>query len=610
MKNIQQKKKAILFGGTDGHGITMTAISERALKCQGYDVETICRYPDKTLSLPLTIDPTECGTGIPEYFWAFTFTNWDYSLLGPGDIIMIVDIPLPIPQQISEFSAAEKGVEKIRQLCSDNKRVILIDHHKHALTHYGKAIDAGAELQFSLGPVKYTHFGIPDDYTLFWGSIGAVCDRDPSTLPIEPEETDVFAMLELQALWLDKAKLDLNKTGNPLDIIRNDDRQSVTSDLSLESQIYAFDKAVTFVPELGKLGLKKLDAACAKNNTPYGVGIGINRENQHYIVVINYWKLDSIPVALKLHKWRDIAGHDSAVTIPMKNRQSAEKNAKKIIAILNSNGIGTPGQKNKDPDVIDYLVGAIEKSHSDIPVWLTIHGWPHIETVFANTQLLGTLMNCSKADQTILNWSALFHDLGNGANQYAKECSLNEEYTKDNKTVRKFHHLLTVDILKCWRKKGFCKAGNLGNELITDDDFQTICELCFRHRKDSEKHMDPAKERLCSLLRIADALDKTKSRARKNDSGDPASKVLKNLAIQNTPDSWESIKNWEGQLAIETIRLHITQKNKQNHIVFEFLVTDRQKAGFMIEDFKKELKTLDKNIATWDVKTVLIPLFN
>jgi len=609
-----RRKKAILFGGTDGHGITMTAISERALKCQGYDVETICHFHKGELSVPLTIPPTECGTGSTEFFWAFTFPHWDYSSLEAGDIVIVVDLPLPIQDQILDFSAADTGIKKIVDLCSEKKiRVILIDHHKHALTHYGKAIEGGAELLFSLGPVRYSHYGLPDDYTLFWGSIGAICDRDSTMLPVEKEEEVLFSELEHRALWLDAAKKNINDLDepekDPLVMIRNDNRNIPSQVKFGPMPEFFIIRQVAYIPELGRGGFKKLDAACRRTGTPYGVGLGKDKSGK-YLLAINYWKMNSTPVALKLHAWRKLPGHDSAIKFAIPDSEDAEKTAKKVIGILNSGKIEGSDTLKTNPDVIDYLVSANEKSRSDIPTWLTIHGWPHIETVFANAQLLGTLMNCPSDDQVLLNWSALFHDLGNGAKQYEKECQLNKDYIKDNKDVRKYHHQLTVDILTSWRKRGFCKTNDAGKEIITDNDFLTICEMCFRHRKNSKKHPDPRIEKLCSLLRIADALDKTKSRARTNDNGEPSSKVLKDLAFKNTPDSWESVKNWEGQLAIETIRLYISQKNKQNHITFEFLVTDRQKAAFIIEDFKKELETLDRNIATWDVRTIVIPLFN
>ena len=609
------RKKAILFGGTDGHGITMTAISERALKCQGYDVETICHFHKGDLAIPLTIPPTECGTGSTEFFWGFTFPHWDYSSLEAGDIVVVVDLPLPLQDQILDFSAADTGIKKIVDLCSEKKiRVILIDHHKHALTHYGKAIDGGAELLFSLGPVRYSHYGIPDDYTLFWGSIGAICDRDTTMLPVEKEEVALFSELEHHALWLDNAKTEINNPDepekDPIMIIRTDNRMIPNPEKTGVLPACCVIDQVTYMPELGRGGFKNLDAASQRAGTPYGVGLGKDRFGKQYLLAINYWKMNSTPVALKLHAWRKLPGHDSAIKFAIPDSEDAEKTAQQVIGILNSGKIEGSDTLKTNPDVIDYLVSANEKSRSGIPSWLTLHGWPHIETVFANAQLLGTLMNCSSHDQDLLNWSALFHDLGNGAKQYENECHLNPEYIKDNKTVRKYHHQLTVDILTCWRKQGFCKANKTEKDLISENDFLTICELCFRHRKNSKKHPDPRIEKLCSLLRIADALDKTKSRARTNDIGEPSSKILADLVFENTPDSRESIKNWEGQLAIETIRLHISQKNKQNHITFEFLVTDREKAAFIIEDFKKELESFDRNIATWDIRTIVIPLFN
>ena len=72
-------------------------------------------------------------------------------------------------------------------------------------------------------------------------------------------------------------------------------------------------------------------------------------------------------------------------------------------------------------------------------------------------------------------------------------------------------------------------------------------------------------------------------------------------------EAQDSIDNWEGQRAIESIRLRIVKKNSQNHIVFEFLVTDTDKADFMIRDFCVEMAPLVGKIHSWCIDVVKIP---
>ena len=136
--------------------------------------------------------------------------------------------------------------------------------------------------------------------------------------------------------------------------------------------------------------------------------------------------------------------------------------------------------------------------------------------------------------------------------------------------------------------------------IIADEDLTTISELCEKHRKRAAPPEDPRKKQLCALLRIADALDKTKSRARRNDEGMTASQVIEECRRQN---NLESIRHWEGQMAIESIRLHLISE----HIIFEFLVTDREKAKFIINDFKEELAPLDTIIPPWEIRITDVP---
>ena len=593
METVNKKKKALLFGGTDGHGITMTVISEKNLSTK-YTVERVCRY-QRTLpqgnNIPRDALPKDCGTSSPEFFWGSTFLTYDYIHLERGDLVVVVDIPLPLKQRLG-FSAAEDAIRKIRELTDREIRVILIDHHKRAITHYGNAIKSGAELIFSIGAEQYCHYGRPDEFSRFWGARGAICDRDTSMLPVEDDEITPFQHMEQDAAWLDKEKENLEQL--ILKIMRDDRHIPSMSVTSEDSEVHPSKGNVSYIEKLKpSTGFKQLDGACAVNHTSYGVGIVTDCTA---VLVINYWKTEmfndwkkrTLPVALKLPRYLGTAGHDTALVISLDSSdcRKAKERMHEIIEVLNSDRIEKTEWLVSEADAIDYFAQVFRT----IPIAynLTMHGWNHVETVIANTQLLGSISNLPNHEQTLLNWSALFHDIGNGAYASRDEYGLDVESEKE---ARDKHEHYTVQILRKMQENG------LFENLIPEQDFDIICEICAKHRKKTDLPKDPHVRELCSLLRLADALDKTKSRARQNDNGLRYSEVKKMLEQEK---NFKSIQHWEGQRAIDSIRLQISR----NHIIFEFLVTDREKADFIIDDFKKELEPLTEIIPPWEINVI------
>ena len=61
----------------------------------------------------------------------------------------------------------------------------------------------------------------------------------------------------------------------------------------------------------------------------------------------------------------------------------------------------------------------------------------------------------------------------------------------------------------------------------------------------------------------------------------------------------EPTLHWEGQRAIESIRMHLSK----DRIIFDFIVTDEKKAQFIIDDFRQELIPLGKIIPKYEVRT-------
>jgi hypothetical protein len=603
-------KKAMLFGGTDGHGITMTAISYRNLIKEGYEIDPdlnkICKFVKGLPRSKREVSkedierkcPEGCGTGSPEFFWGHTFLQEEFD---DPDLALIVVVDIPLPLQVNlNYSAADEAIKKIKDLCAKKIRVVLVDHHKRAITHYGKAIDAGAELLFSIGSEQYCHYGLPDEYSFFWGSRGAICDRDSSQLPLEKDEFCPFSVKEHDADWLDIEKKNLQAL---LKKILEDDRfipgvsePQMDIDYCVQGSVAAVKRLNPDNDEKTMGGFKQLDYLCSRTKSAYGVGINDKGTTIH---VINYWKINSLPVALLLSQYRDESfGHDTGVVIAFNERdpENITKKFEEIIDRLNSQKIIRSDTGNSEADAIGYISHVFH----DVPIatHLTKHGWNHVETVLANARLLGYLSNLNDKDQAILNWSALFHDLGNAAMSYKDKYNLK---VTDHQEARDKHEEYTVQILHGMQEEGMFSG------VIPGKDLEEITDLCLRHRKKRELPENQRLMKLCVLLRIADALDKTKSRARENDAGDLYSKVRKKLLCD---ENIVSIMHWEGQRAIESIRLNITK----SRIVFEFFVSDKEKAQFIICDFKEELAPLQnrsvEGIPTLEVKVFPVPLLS
>lgn len=596
---MTHKKKAIVFGGTDGHGATMTIISEKNLIEDGYCVETGCQF--KSLKREQNLKKgdllVDSGTGSPEFFWGSTFLHYDYSRLKQGDVVVVVDIPLPIRQNLA-FSAADEGIKKIHELTGRGIRVLLFDHHKRAITHYGDAIAHGAEVIFSLAAEPFCHYGVPDEFSLFWGRIGAICDRDPSMLPVETDEEAHFEEMERYAAWVDQWKRDLTCLIGRIRYDQQTFPEGYPSPIPLPQ--CRVDGSICIVERLHiKDAFKQLDSLCAENGTHYGIGI---TNDCSAILAINYWKtlkpvpkrrIQALPIAVHLSEYRTPAGHDTAITLHRddKDCEKAKSELNDILDLLKGKLIKQPKTLPGSADTIDYIASIFQEIPT--PFYLTIHGWFHVETVMDNTKVLGMLSSLSDKEQKLLNLGALFHDIGNGAMELQQEYNLT---VKDDDEAREKHEEYTVEILKKMKEKG------LFDNLLDDDEFDIVTTLCYCHRKKNPLPEDPAVSKLCSLLRIADALDKTKNRARYNDDGVPYSEFKKDLKEKKP----ESIPHWEGQLDIEAIRLHVTV----DRIIFEFIIHDWSKSGFMIDDFMKELIPLQGIIPPWSIRVTWLPEIN
>ena len=534
----------------------MTAITERNLSREGYQVETILKHyrgtSDKNENYcedeGWVTDPAIC-------FWRYTFNNYDFSSYSEGDCITVVDIPIPEPDSRYSKYNSEDTINLIRTLCERGIRVILVDHHKMAFTYYGAAIRAGAEVLLSPS-AQTSHYGLPDSYSLRWGKVGAISDCDTSVLPVSEEEEQIAGYLDgavredaLAAFYAIKS-----------------DNISLLKRIPFPSpDKYEAKTNLVFIPELAKeWGYKQLSELCKKNKKPYGVGI----QDKKVIIAITYWKLDSLPVAFRLGLTR-FRGHGEAVNIDY-----SEEKLKTVLSIL-------------DAEPIEYLPNSILNTlqpedfyqfvssfmhHVKIPYFLTMHGWKHIEHVISLGRAFGSIFELSADEQQILDWACLLHDVGNGATTV---------FGISDEKARECHHVYSYQMIRAWADSGLFRG------IIEEEVVKKVADLCFRHRRLMPLPGDERLALICLILRLSDSLDADERRAKTNDNNELYEDIKKRI----TEAKPESIPHWEGNRAIKTIRLHIYK----GEIAIECLVTDEDKARFLVCELIDEVNKLHSN---------------
>ena len=309
-------KRAVLFGHTDSHGVTMTAISLRNLLREGYRVITHCKYVTIQKANSWEDLPPDCGTSQPRFFWGQTIVNWDFSQLEKNDIVVTVDIPLPVNEGTQAIfkDATDRGLLKIKQLIERGIKVFIIDHHEVSKELYSKAREIGANVIFSQSAVT-THYGIHDEYAEKWGRIGAISDRDILVLPVTEEE-------EMLSEGLDGAvRIQRNKIQEIIELFVEGNEEKIknyllqfTGKIPNPQRLEIFDKVVYAGVVDPSFGFKQLEIACKKTEKPYAVGINLSRGAA--IVIVTYWK-SKVPPAAERLKLTNYIGHPTAPVIPL-----------------------------------------------------------------------------------------------------------------------------------------------------------------------------------------------------------------------------------------------------------------------------------------------------
>lgn len=334
-----------------------------------------------------------------------------------------------------------------------------------------------------------------------------------------------------------------------------------------------------------RFGFKQLDLACRRTGVPYGVGLNLSRGGA--VVIVTYWKAQALPAALKLGLTSFI-GHPSAPVIPVfstgqpatpEEAAATEAKAREIIERLNAEEPQGPNGNaggNSGAGLYAHVASFLRKVR--IPFFLTEHGWGHVERVVAHARSLGSLFGLSEAQQRILDWAALFHDVGNGASSVYPELGLSDE------EARKRHEEYSARMIREWSAQGLFEG------LVTPEETELVARLALAHRKTRPLPEDRQERLLTVILRVADGIDIDARRAQKNDQG-----VFYEEIWDLPPDSRP---HWEGHRAIAALRLIATKPR----LVFEVLVDEarREAASFQVAELTRELSVLTE-FCDWEI---------
>lgn len=543
--------KAMVLSGTDGHGAVMGVISLLHLQAEGYEVELFCKYPE---------------TSRPSQFWGQTFLGM--GLFG-YNLVVVTDIPLPEPDGYFP-NAVSDGIARMKALVEQGVRMVIIDHHRVAETHYGRAREAGAEVVVT-SSASTCFYGKPTEFSEKWGRFGAICDLDDAVLPVTEGE-------ELIAAGLDTGvRTNMTET---LEAIRNDNVSYFAEKAGVPDVpgTVSIKRSVAVASELtGEWAFKQLSRICQETGCEYAVGL--NFERGAAVHAVTFWKSNILPVALKLGMARFI-GHGAAIVIPVginlptpdEDKAKAESLMMELVDKLNAAEPTGNGNGGEPSSLFGYVSAFMRRVH--VPFFLTLHGWGHVQHVIGNARSLGSLFGLNEAEQSILDWAALFHDVGNGATTI---------YGVDEKEARDRHHEFSAQMISEWQKKG------LFHGILSDEVVETVADLCLRHRKKMPLPENPGTRLLCVILRVADGMDIDARRGQRNDEG----KFFEELDLPE-----DSIPHWEGHRAIEALRLVAC-----SGLTFEIVVINREKAAFQVAEITKELAPLTE-FCNWEVQVV------
>ena len=231
--------------------------------------------------------------------------------------------------------------------------------------------------------------------------------------------------------------------------------------------------------------------------------------------------------------------------------------------------------------------------------YYTDHGPKHVRRVLDYIKRLSGVLDKSSAsveqidrkltdeDKELLNSAAKFHDVGRGLNEGKNHATLSAKAVRENKSLP-----------------------------LNEKERETVANLCQLHSKTDTKAVygtddlnklaekgivDKRTAYLASILRVSDALDMTKDRARTNSQNEPSQAVIERIE-RSFPEKQAKRhrRNWAGHKGVD--KLDIEAKSGKTVVKFSLRSQSLQDEGtsvaFKVKDALREFNssTLSKNI--------------
>jgi len=297
----------LIIGHHDGHGTICTALSKIYIQEKYKTTTSIYIKHKKVINQNEIINYD--GTNKPEIFWQYGLVNITKNYT---DLSKIVTVDIPPPTGMGP---------KFKQIILNNPKLVVIDHHEFVRLFNIPRYVFTTAMKCYYGSWDNSFHSREEIHKL--ARIGAICDRDPSVLPVSAEE-------EILALKIDAA---IRSKGSILvaNAIVENQLKEILHNVSIKpvSSVYPDEIGDNYIIATRLTegwAHKQLDYLLDKYNKVYGIGVFKNEfNNKHYYIIVKHWKKTKcqrvIDFINKLknpdtgQNFKDYYGHPDAITI-------------------------------------------------------------------------------------------------------------------------------------------------------------------------------------------------------------------------------------------------------------------------------------------------------
>ena len=256
-------------------------------------------------------------------------------------------------------------------------------------------------------------------------------------------------------------------------------------------------------------------------------------------------------------------------------------------------------RKIRDAEVDKESKRLMNQAKDRIKWYYPDHGPKHVQRVLDNVKVVSDVLDevstsikhlgreLDDEDKFLLDTATKFHDVGRGLNEGENHASLSAKAVRENKN-------LPLDEKEREVVANLC-------QLHSKSDTRAIYGTEDMNQLNAKGIVDRRTAYLASILRVSDALDVTKERAKTNSQNEPSEAVMKRIK-KTFPKSQSQrhLRSWAGHRGINNCGVKVKEKK----ILVSFalrsksLESEGASVAFKIKDSLREFKssTLGKNL--------------